>query len=75
MDYESTPVTIVLAAGATGAAFSIRVTKDYISEQPEMFEIRFNITSPPRSTVVLKNNISMAICTIIDNTSKWFIAT
>ena len=38
-----------------------------------MFEVKFNILSSPSSTVVLKND-SVAICTIIDNTSKWLIA-
>ena len=71
-DYDSTSFTTVLAAGATHTRFNISVTKDYISEQSEVFEVKFNILSSPRSTVVLQNG-SIAVCTIIDNTSKWFI--
>ena len=58
-----------MVAGATLIKTDIPVIVDPVSELAEIFEITFNISSS-LSGIFLSKNTSVAICIIIDNTSK-----
>ena len=72
MDYNSTPINAILAAGTINTIIDVTVTKDNISEQSEMFMLKLNISSSLIDVDVLEN-ASIAICTIIDDTSKFLM--
>ena len=71
MDYNSTPINVTLAAGTLSSTINISVTIDNISEQSEMFILTLNVSS--LIDVDVLENASIAICTIIDDTSKFLM--
>ena len=69
MDYTSTPIDATFTAGSTDTTISIPVTMDILAEESESFNLKFTIPSSLSGKVV-PGNITTAIGTITDDTSK-----
>ena len=69
MDYDSTPVTATFTAGSISTTVNVPVTKDNIVEEFETFDITIAIPSSLKDQV-LQGDVTNAVGTIIDNSSK-----
>ena len=69
MDYTSNPITATFPAETTTTTIYVSVTRDNIAEQSETFDLSFTIPSSLSGSVV-PGNITSAVGTIDDNTSK-----
>ena len=69
VDYISDPIDITFPAGNTTITIDIPVTRDTTVEELETFDLSFVIVQPLNGMIV-PGNISKAIGSIIDNSSK-----
>ena len=72
MDYDSTPITATFTIGSTSTTVNVPVIKDDIVEESETFNLAFTIPSSLKDQVKL-GDVTDAVGTIIDNTSKKYI--
>ena len=69
VDYASGPYNMVIPAGTSNTSFSVSITDDNITENPEAFLLSINPLS--LSNILVFGNHTEAIVTIVDNDCKF----